>query len=43
MTVAILFPPLENILNVALNIQDINKSVNPGNRPNVSVTNNGYN
>ncbi len=41
-TVAILFTPLENVLNVALNIQDIKRPVKPGNHPKVSITNNGY-
>lgn len=40
---AILFTPLENVLNVALNIQEINIPVNPGNLPKISTTNNGYN
>ena len=42
MTVAILFVPLENVLKVALNIQDMKRPVKPGTRPNVSVINNGY-
>jgi hypothetical protein len=43
MTVAILLTPLENVLNVALNTQEIKRPVKPGNRPNISITNNGYN
>jgi hypothetical protein len=39
--VAILFTPLDTVLNEALNIEAINKPVKPGNRPNVSITNNG--
>ena len=40
---AILFTPLETVLNDALRIDAINKPVKPGNRPNVSMINNGYN
>jgi hypothetical protein len=43
MTVAMLLTPLENVLNVALNIQAIKIPVKPGNRPKVSMTNKGYN
>ncbi len=43
MTVVILFTPLENVLNVALNTHDIKRPIKPGNRPKVSITNNGYN
>ena len=43
MTVAMLFTPLENVLNDALNIEAIKIPVKPGKRPNVSITNNGYN
>ncbi|CAF1354023.1 unnamed protein product [Rotaria sordida] len=42
-TVTILLIPLEIVLNDALNIVAINNPVKPGNRPNVSITNKGYN
>jgi hypothetical protein len=43
MTVATLLTPLEIVLNDALKMQDMKRPVKPGNRPNVCITNKGYN